>query len=91
MKPEFITKYLALGTLDTEKPLVYGILNTELFDQMGYVFIAMDDSDGLLDVGCFPEDITSADELPVGGVHVSREWPTENAILIVKMKDDRRK
>lgn len=91
METKFITKYLALGTMDTDMPLVYGVLNTENYDQMGYVFIAMEESDGLLDVGCFPEDITSADELPVGGVHVSREWPTENAILIVKMKDDRRK
>ena len=90
MKREnLITEHLAMGILDTDKKVMYGVLNTANYDVMGFVFIAGDTPDCLEDVGCFPEDILEADKLPVGGVHQVKEWPAENAILIVKMKDDR--
>lgn len=89
MKREnLITEHLALGILDTDKQLLYGIINTANYDSMGYVFIAGDTPDCLEDVGCFPEDIEAADKLDVGGV-LYAEWQTEKAILIIKMKDAR--
>lgn len=92
MKREnLITEHLAIGILDTEKPVVYGVLNTEKYDTIGYCFVAGSDSDCLEDVGCFPEDIEAADKLDVGGT-LFAEWPGEQgAILIVKMKDARQK
>ena len=89
VREEVVTENLALGLLHTDKPLVYGVLNTANYDVMGYTFVAMDDSTGLANIGCSPEDCVAADMLPVGGVYSSLEWPAENAILIVKMKDDR--
>lgn len=90
MKREnFITENLALGLLDTDKPLVFGVLNTANYDVMAYAFVAGDSPECLENLGCFDEDIQEADKLPVGGVHQVKEWPAENAILIVKMKDDR--
>lgn len=83
-----ITEHLAMGLLDTEKKLVYGVLNTANYDVMGYVFVAGDTSDCLENVGCFPEDIELADAMDVGGV-MSGTWPESGAVLIVKMKDDR--
>jgi hypothetical protein len=89
MKREnFITEHLAMGILDTDKPLVYGVLNTERYDVMGYIFLAGVTSDCLEDVGCFPEDIEKADAMSVGDI-LYAEWPAEKAVLIVKMKDDR--
>ena len=83
-----ITEHLVLGILDTEKPLVYGVLNTANYDVMGYIFLAGNTSDCLEDVGCFPEDIEKADAMGVGDV-LYAEWPDEKAVLIVKMKDAR--
>jgi hypothetical protein len=77
-----------MGILDTDKPLVYGVLNTERYDVMGYIFLAGVTSDCLEDVGCFPEDIEKADAMGVGDI-LYAEWPAEKAVLIVKMKDDR--
>lgn len=89
MKREnYITENLAMGLLDTDKPVVFGILNTYLYDVMGYVFVAGNDASCLDSVGCFPEDIEKADRLDVGGV-MSAEWTSERAVLIVKMKDNR--
>lgn len=83
-----ITEHLVLGILDTEKPLVYGVLNTANYDVMGYIFLAGNTSDCLEDVGCFPEDIEKADAMGVGDI-LYAEWPAEKAVVIVKMKDDR--
>lgn len=77
-----------MGLLNTEKPLVFGVLNTANYDVMGFVFVAGDTPDCLEDVGCFPEDIEKADLMEVGGT-LYAEWLDEKAILIVKMKDDR--
>ena len=82
-----ITENLAIGLLNTEKKLVYGILNTADYDLMGYVFVAGDTSDCLESVGCFPEDIEAADPLKVGEVMLSECYGA--GVLIVKMKDDR--
>ena len=89
MKREnMITEHLALGILDTEKPLVFGVLNTANYDVMGYTFVAGDSSDCLEDVGCFPEDIVKADQLEVGDIMYA-EWLNDRAIAIIKMKDAR--
>lgn len=89
MKREnLITEHLAMGILETEKKLLYGIINTANYDVMGYYFIAGDTSDCLEDVGCFPEDIELADALEVGGA-LDAEWPAERAVKIIKLKDDR--
>ena len=89
MKREnLITEHLAMGILDTDKKVMYGILNTANYDVMGYAFVAGDTPDCLEDVGCFPEDIEKADMMEVGGT-LYAEWPDEKAILIIKMKDDR--
>ena len=77
-----------MGILDTNKKLVYGVLNTANYDVMAYTFVAGDTSDCLEDVGCFPEDIEKADLMEVGGT-LYAEWPAEKAVMIVKMKDDR--
>ena len=83
-----ITENLAIGLLETDKKLVYGILNTSNYDVMGYVFVAGDTPDCLEDVGCWEEDIEKADMLQVGETMVA-EWTSDRAIIIVKMKDDR--
>ena len=70
-------------------PLVYGIINTANYDVTGYLFIGMYDSQGLENVGCFQEDIDIMDRLPVGGTHSVENWPVENAIIIIKVKDER--
>ena len=89
MKREnLITEHLAMGILDTDKKVMYGVLNTANYDVMGFVFIAGDTPDCLEDVGCFPEDIEKADLMNVGDV-LYAEWPADKAVLIVKMKDDR--
>ncbi len=89
MKREnLITEHLAMGILETEKKLLYGIINTANYDVMGYCFIAGDTSDCLEDVGCFPEDIELADALEIGGT-LYAEWPAERAVIIIKLKDDR--
>ena len=88
-KSDLITEHLAMGLLNTEKSLVYGVLNTANYDVMGFVFIAGDTSDCLDDVGCFPEDVEKADLMNVGDV-LYAEWPAEKAVLIIKMKDDRK-
>ena len=89
MKREnLITEHLAMGILETEKKLLYGIINTANYDVMGYYFIAGDTPDCLEDVGCFPEDIELADALEVGGT-LYAEWPAERAVIIIKLKDDR--
>lgn len=86
MKREnFITENLAVGLLDTNKPLVFGVLNTAV---MGYAFIAGNTPECLENLGCFDEDIEKADKMKVGEVIIA-ECPVENAVLIVKMKDDR--
>lgn len=88
-RENYITENLAMGILDTDKPLVYGVLNTEKYDVMGYVFVAGNSPDCLDSVGCFPEDIERADTLAVGETLMA-EWPGElGAVLIVKMKDAR--
>lgn len=89
MKREnLITEHLAMGILDTEKKLLYGVINTANYGVMGFIFIAGDTSDCLEDVGCFPENIEKADMMNVGDV-LCAEWPDDKAILIVKVKDDR--
>ena len=89
MKREnYITENLALGLLDTEKKLVYGVLNTANYDVMGYVFIAGDTPECLQSVGCADEDIELADKIAVGET-VNAEWLTDKAIIIIKMKDAR--
>ena len=87
-REEMITENLAIGLLETDKKLVYGILNTSNYDVMGYVFVAGDTPDCLEDVGCWEEDIEKADMLQVGETMVA-EWTSDRAIIIVKMKDDR--
>lgn len=89
-RKDMITEHLAMGLLDTEKPLVYGVLNTANYDLMGYVFIAGDTPDCLEDVGCFPEDIEKAALLKVGESFAVTGYPEKNAIIIIKMKDDRK-
>ena len=88
-KRQMIIENLALGLLNTDKPLVYAVINTANFDVMGYSFIAMDDSEGLSDLGVEEDDIERADKLAVGETFASKNWPTENAIIIVKVKDAR--
>lgn len=83
-----ITENLAIGLLDTCKKLVYGVLNTDNYDVMGYVFVAGDTSECLETVGCLPEDIEAADIMETGGV-IYGGWPADKAIVIVKMKDVR--
>ena len=83
-----ITENLAIGLLETGKKLVYGVLNTSNYDVMGYVFVAGDTPDCLESVGCLPEDIEAADIMETGGV-IYGGWPTDKAIVIIKMKDDR--
>ena len=85
---EFSTEHLAMGLLNTEKPLAYGVLNTANYDVMGFVFVAGDTPDCLEDVGCWEEDIEKADLMEVGGTMYA-DWPDDRAIVIVKMKDDR--
>ena len=87
-KKDLITEHLAMGILNTDKEVVYGVLNTANYDVMGFVFVAGDDSGCLEDVGCFPEDIEKADLMEVGGTMFG-DWPDDRAIIIVKMKDDR--
>ena len=87
-KSDLITEHLAMGLLNTEKSLVYGVLNTANYDVMGFVFIAGDTSDCLKDVGCWEEDIEKADLMEVGGTMYA-EWPANKAVIVVKMKDDR--
>ena len=87
-KSDLITEHLAMGLLDTEKPLVYGVLNTANYDVMGFVFVAGDTPDCLKDVGCWEEDIEKADLMEFGGTMYA-DWPDDRAIIIVKMKDDR--
>lgn len=79
------------GILATDKPLLYGIINTANYDVMGYSFIAVDTPEGLENIGCLPDDIDRADGLEVGGTFSSLNWPAENAIIIIKLKDDRKK
>ena len=81
------TENLAIGLLDTDKKLVYGVLNTADYDVMGYVFVAGDTSDCLESVGCYSEDIEASDSLKVGEVRLSECYGT--GVLIVKMKDSR--
>lgn len=83
-----ITENLAIGLLDTCKKLVYGVLNTDNYDVMGYVFVAGDTPECLETVGCLPEDIEAADIMETGGV-IYGGWPADKAIVIVKMKDVR--
>ena len=83
-----ITENLAIGLLNTEKKLVYGVLNTDNFDVMGYSFVAGDTSDCLFDLGCWEEDIEKADMMNVGDI-LYAAWPEDKAIIIVKMKDAR--
>ena len=87
-REDLITENLALGLLDTDKPLVFAVLNTANYDVMGYCFVAGDSPDCLESVGCWEDDIIKADRLQVGETLVG-EWPADNAVLIVKMKDDR--
>lgn len=88
---KMITENLATGFLNTEKPLIYGVLNTANYDVTAYVFIAGDTSDCLEDVGCFDDDIEKADKLEVGESFQSENWLVKNAVIIIKMKDDRLK
>lgn len=90
MQTVFITENLATGLLNTDKPIVYGIVTTAKNDAMGYMFIALKDPEDLSFVGILPEDIAVADGLPVGGTHTV-DWPVEKATVIVKLKDDRQK
>ena len=87
-REKLITEHLAIGILDTEKKVMYAVLNTANYDVMGYTFVAGDAADCLENVGCFPEDIEKADAMGVGDI-LYAEWPAEKAVLIVKMKDDR--
>lgn len=87
-REEMITENLAIGLLETAKKLVYGVLNTANYDVMGYAFVAGDTPECLETVGCLPEDIEAADIMETGGV-IYGGWPTDKAIIIVKMKDDR--
>ena len=87
-REKLITEHLAIGILDTEKKVMYAVLNTANYDVMAYTFVAGDTPDCLENVGCFPEDIEKADAMGVGDI-LYAEWPAEKAVLIVKMKDDR--
>lgn len=87
-REEMITENLAIGLLETGKKLVYGVLNTANYDVMGYAFVAGDTPECLETVGCLPEDIEAADIMETGGV-IYGGWPTDKAIVIIKMKDDR--
>lgn len=89
-KVVYVSKNLALGILETQMPLVYGVLNTASYDVMGYCFVAGDSPECLESVGCFEEDIQKADALGVGET-LKAEWPAENAVIIIKMKDERKK
>lgn len=89
-RKNLITEHLATGILDTDKKLLFGVLNTGRYDIMGYVFVAGDTPDCLEDIGCFPEDIMKAAMLEVGESFAVTEYPEKNAIIIVKMKDDRK-
>ena len=91
MKREnYITENLAIGLLNTDKKLVFGVLNTANYDVMGYAFVAGDTAECLLGIGCFEEDVKKADKLQVGD-SMSSEWISGNAVIIVKMKDSREK
>lgn len=87
-REEMITENLAIGLLETDKKLVYGLLNTANYDVMGYVFVAGDTPECLYEVGCWEEDIEKADMMKVGETMVA-EWTADRAIIIVKMKDER--
>ena len=89
MKREnYITEHLASGILDTDKRLLYGVINTDNYDVMGYVFVAGDTPDCLEDVGCSQEDIALADKMAVGDT-LYADWLTDKAVIIVKMRDNR--
>jgi hypothetical protein len=83
-----ITERLAMGILNTEKKLLYGILNTVNYPVMGYIFVAGDTPECLEEAGCISEDVEAADLMEVGSV-IYGGWPEDKAILIIKMKDDR--
>lgn len=83
-----VTENLAIGLLETGKKLLYGVLNTANYDVMGYIFVAGDTPECLEDVGCSEEDIEAADIMETGGV-IYGGWPTDKAIVIIKMKDER--
>ena len=86
---KYITEHLAMGLLNTEKPLVFGVLNTaNHYDGLGFVFVAGDTTECLSSVGCWEEDIQRLDLMEVGGTMYA-EWPANKAVIIVKMKDDR--
>ena len=85
----FKTEHLATGFLNTDKPLIYGVLNTANYDVVAYFFIAVEDSKQLETLGCFDDDIERADKLKVGESFSSDNWPAENAVIIIKMKDER--
>lgn len=87
-REDFITEHLASGILDTDKKLLYGVINTCNYDVMGYVFVAGDTPDCLEDVGCVEEDIEKADLMGVG-MTMYAEWPTVRAVIIIKLKDTR--
>lgn len=87
-REDFITEHLASGILDTNKRLLYGVINTDNYDVMGYVFVAGDTPDCLEDVGCFPEDIERADRMGVGDT-LYADWLTDKAVIIVKLRDTR--
>lgn len=87
-REEMVTENLAIGLLETGKKLLYGVLNTANYDVMGYIFVAGDTPECLEDVGCSEEDIEAADIMETGGV-IYGGWPTDKAIVIIKMKDER--
>lgn len=89
MKREnFITEHLASGILDTDKRLLYGVINTDNYGVMGYVFVAGDTPDCLEDVGCMGEDVERADRMGVGDT-LYADWITDKAVIIVKLRDTR--
>lgn len=89
MKREnYITEHLASGILDTDKRLLYGVINTDNYDVMGYVFVAGDTPDCLEDVGCMGEDVERADRMGVGDT-LYADWITDKAVIIVKLRDTR--
>ena len=79
---------LATDILNTDKPLVFGIINTANYDVMGYMFVAGDTPDCLMEVGCWDEDVEKADRLKVGET-ISAFWLEDNAVIIIKLKDSR--
>lgn len=87
-RENFITEHLASGILDTDKRLLYGVINTDNYDVMGYVFVAGDTPDCLEDVGCMGEDVERADRMGVGDT-LYADWITDRAIIIVKLRDTR--